>query len=162
MKQYLISIKLMEPKEYKSIFSKVAKAHGFEYNFSAWFKESDECVVVLDLQRSNYGLYYQLMIKTYIHFVFGSRYQKTKELVKDIGDTFRSTPPEYKDFFDLEHVKDEADAVEKLNKVFSEFIVPYTNRALNKREILELGKEGLVVLLPAVKKNLLELIGKGN
>lgn len=150
----------MEPKEYKSVFSKVAKAHGFEYNYSAWFKESDDCIVVLDLQRSNYGPYYQLMIKTYIHFIFGVRYQKSKELVKDTGDTFRSTPPEYKAFFDLEHVKDEADSTEKLNKVFSEFIVPYTDRALDRKEIIELGKEGMVVVLPAVEKGLLELIGK--
>lgn len=150
----------MEPKEFKRVFSKVSKAHGFEYNYAAWFKESDDCIVFLDLQRSNYGPYYQLMIKTYIHFVFGTRYQKSKELVKDVGDTFRSTPTEYKDFFDLERVGDEADLTEKLNKVFSEFIVPYTNRALNRREIVELGKEGIVVLLPAVEKNLLELIEK--
>src|SRR5688572_29491719 len=99
----------MESKEYKLLFSKVAKSNGFEYNYSAWFKESNDGIVVLDLQRSNYGKYYQLMIKMYIHFLFADKYKKTKELVKDSGDIFRGVPPEYKPAFDFEYANDEAE-----------------------------------------------------
>ena len=50
----------MESKEFKKVFEKVAKANNFEKAFGGWFKESTECIVVLCLQKSNFGDYYEL------------------------------------------------------------------------------------------------------
>jgi len=48
----------MENKEFKKLFDIIARNHGFESAFGGWFKESNECIVVLDLQKSNFGNYY--------------------------------------------------------------------------------------------------------
>jgi len=36
--------------DFVSLFGKVALGNGFEYVFGGWFKESAECILVLDLQ----------------------------------------------------------------------------------------------------------------
>jgi len=72
----------MDTKEFKRLFDEVAKSHNFERAFGGWFKESHECIVVLDLQKSNYGGYYYLNLKIYIQGVFNKHYSKSKDLVK--------------------------------------------------------------------------------
>lgn len=64
----------MDSKEFKSIFDEVAKRSSFEKAFGGWFRESSECIAVLDLQKSNFGDYYELNIKIFIQGVFGNTY----------------------------------------------------------------------------------------
>ena len=66
----------MESKEFKNVFEKVAKANNFEKAFGGWFKESTECIVVLCLQKSNFGDYYELNIKIFIQGMFGNKYKQ--------------------------------------------------------------------------------------
>ncbi len=80
----------MDNIEFKKLFGAIAKSKGFEKAFGGWFKESTNCIVVLDLNKSNYSNYYQLMIKIYIQNIFGIRYIKNKDLIKDSVDVFRA------------------------------------------------------------------------
>lgn len=50
----------MENKEFKKMFNEVAKSYGFESSFGGWFKDSAEGIVVLDLQKSNFGNYFEM------------------------------------------------------------------------------------------------------
>ena len=43
---------------------------------------------------------------------------------------------------------------EKLEQLFSEFIVPFSDKALSKSGIRELAEKGEITLLPAVKEEL--------
>ena len=52
----------MNSKEYKNIFNKIARENGFVKAFGGWFQESRECILVLDLQKSNFGDYYEMNI----------------------------------------------------------------------------------------------------
>ena len=61
----------METKEFKAMFGKIAKSNGFKFLYGGWYKESDDCIVVLELQRSNYSVLYYLNIKIYIRGVCG-------------------------------------------------------------------------------------------
>jgi hypothetical protein len=145
----------MDSKEFKNIFDNIAKVNDFERIFGGWFKESDECIVVLDLQKSNFGDYYQLMIKIYVQGTFGNKYSISKDLVKkDTGDVFRGEPPQYKDVFDFDTSINDDKRKQRLEELFSEFIEPFTKKVLSKSGIKELAEEGQIFLLPAVKKEL--------
>ena len=112
----------MESKEFKNVFEKVAKANNFEKAFGGWFKESTECIVILCLQKSNFGDYYELNIKIFIQGMFGNKYDGKR--------------------------------IEKLESLFREFVVPFTDMALSRLGLRELAKEGKIFLLPAVKEGL--------
>ena len=144
----------MESKEFKKLFDVLARNYGFEPAFGGWFKESSECIVVLDLQKSNYGNYYELNIKTYIQGAFGMNYSQCKDLVKkDIGDIFTRQPKEYNDVLNLDAPFEYSIREQKLRELFSDFIVPDTDKTLTRTGIKELAKSG-VFLLPAIKKEL--------
>lgn len=78
----------MNSKDFKGAFNQIARKYSFEKAYSGWFKESKECIAVLDLQKSNYGDYYELNIKIFIQGAFGSVYRKGKDLVKKTPATF--------------------------------------------------------------------------
>ncbi len=145
----------MDSKEFKKVFGEVTKSHGFESAFGGWFKEREECIAVLDLQKSNFGDYYQLMIKIYVQGIFGNKYSKSKDLVKkEVGDVFRGGPPSYKDVFNFDEPMDNEKRKERLAKLFSEFIVPFIDKALSRQGLKELAAKEEVFLLPAVKQQL--------
>ncbi len=142
----------MDSKEFKKVFGDVAKLNGFESAFGGWFRDSTESIVVLDLQKSNFGDYYEMNIKIYVQGLFGNSYTRNKDLVKkDTGDIFRRQPPEYKSVFDFDEPMDDVRRKESIGKLFSDFILPFTDKALSKPGIRELAEKGEIFLLPAVK-----------
>jgi hypothetical protein len=145
----------MSSKEFKKMFGDEAKSNSFKSAFGGWFKETDECIVVLNLQKSNFGDYYQLLIKIYVQGMFGNSYSMSKDLVKkEGGDVFRGEPPHYNDIFDFDKLMKDEKRKERLKKLFSEFIVPFTDNALNRQGLKDLSAKGEVFLLPAVKVQL--------
>ena len=93
----------MDSKEFKNLFDTVAKANDFERAFGGWFKESSESIIVLDLQKSNFGDYYELNIKIFVQGIFGNKYTKSRDLVrKHTGDIFTRQPNKYKDVLDFD------------------------------------------------------------
>ncbi len=43
----------MDNKNFKKKFNDIAKFHGFESLFGGWFKESPECIFVIELMKFN-------------------------------------------------------------------------------------------------------------
>lgn len=145
----------MDSKEFKNIFDEVAKKNNFEKAFGGWFIESSECIVVLDLQKSNFGDYYELNIKIFVQGMFGNTYVKGKDLVKKhTGDIFTRQPNNYKDVFDFDTSMDDDKRKRKLEELFSEFIKPLTDKALSRQGLKELEAQEKIFLLPAVKAEL--------
>ena len=145
----------MDSKEFKNIFDEVAKRNDFEKAFGGWFIESSECIIVLDLQKSNFGDYYELNIKIFIQGMFGNAYVKSKDLVKKhTGDIFTRQPNNYKDVFDFDKSMDDNNRKRKLEELFSEFIKPFTDKALSRKGLKELEAQEKIFLLPAVKEDL--------
>ena len=143
----------MENKEFKNLFKEVAKKNGFESAFGGWFKESNECIVALYLQKSNFGNYYELNIKTFIQGLFGNFYKKNKDLKYATSAIFTRQPQEYNDVLDLENSMEIETRKNRLEKLFNDFIVPDTNQTLSRAGIIELARNGAFIL-PAVKKEL--------
>ena len=145
----------MNSKEFKNVFGEVAKTIRFESAFGGWFKESSESIIVLDLQKSHFGDYYEMNIKVYIQGMFGNHYTRNKDLVKkNIGNVFRRQPSEYNDVLDFDTYMDDETRKNRLEKLFVEFIVPFTDKALSKSGLNTLSENGEIIFLPAVRKEL--------
>lgn len=110
-------------------------------------------IVILELQKSNFGDYYMLNIKIFIQNAFGSNYTITKALVKSsLGHV--SSQLRDKDFLDFDNSLADTERKGKLYACFSEFIIPFTKKALSKAGVRDLAESGVVNLLPAVKQQL--------
>lgn len=145
----------MTSNEFKDMFNEVAIDHGFEKAYGGWLKESAECIAVLVLQKSNYGNYYQLIIKINIQGVFGTNYVKNKHLVKnEVGHIRSGEPKEYRQLFNLDSVMEASKRKEKLETLFSTHIVPFIDKTLTRRGIISMYQNEELFLLPAIKSEL--------
>ncbi len=135
----------------------IAKKNGFESAFGGWFKESEACIFTIQLIRSNFGNYYMVEFKTYIQGAFESRYVKNKSLLRDIGHIFRGEPKEFETALNLEQKMGDEERTQKLESLFQEFIIPFSEKALTMHGINELAEKGEIYLLPAVKRELEKL-----
>jgi len=146
----------MNSKEFKVRFSESSRANGFDKAFGGWFKESSECIVVLDLQKSNFSDRYDLNIKIFVQGMFGNQYKQNKDLVKrEIGNVFIREPKEYEDVFDFNLPFEDSKRIERLNDFFTEFLIPFTRLALSKSGIMSLAEKGKISLSPAVREELI-------
>ena len=83
------------------------------------------------------------------------KYTRSKDLVKkNVGDVFTRQPSDYSNVLDFDISMDDGKRIEKLESLFREFIVPFTDMALSRLGLRELAKEGKIFLLPAVKEGL--------
>jgi len=145
----------MKDAELKNCFDNTAQAEGFKKAFGGWFMESTECILVLNLQKSNFGNYYELNIKIFVQGEFGHSYTVSKALVKsDIGTVFRRQPTAYNSIFDLDQPLNDLTRKQRLSDLFADFIIPFTNKALTRNGLKELVRAGEITLLPAVKQDL--------
>lgn len=145
----------MGSKEFKDLFTQTSEKYGFTIDLGGWLKESRECIIVLVLQKSNFGNYYEFIIKIFVQGLFERTYAKNKDLVKkDVGHIRIGEPNEYRDVFDLENAMDDLSRKEKLNKLFSDFVSPFTETALSRSGIKKLADGKKIFLLPAIKEQL--------
>ncbi|MEE1943687.1 DUF4304 domain-containing protein [Pedobacter sp. KR3-3] len=149
---------MMDSKEFKNVFDEVAKSHGFSKAFGAWFKESPEAILVLELQKSKFGDYYELNIKIFVQGMFGNTHHINKNLAKkEMGDIFTRQPQEFSRILNFDEPITDEKRKEELERLFLDYVNSFTNKALFKAGIKELADHGLVFLLPAVKEQLLNL-----
>ncbi|MBX3739326.1 MAG: hypothetical protein KF715_21740 [Candidatus Didemnitutus sp.] len=145
----------METKNFKALFSAVAEQNGFTSAFGGWFADSPECIIALDLQKSNFGNYLELNLKIYVQGMFGNTYVKNKDLLKkSTGDVFTRPPDKFRDALDLGCPMDGQERERKLAALFAEFVVPIATRARTRSGLQVLGLEAKVFLLPAVENEL--------
>jgi Domain of unknown function (DUF4304) len=100
----------MDSKEFKKLFDQVAKANDFKKAFGGWYKETSECIAVLELQKSNFGNYYQLNIKIFIQGIFERTYSPNKDLIKSSMGHVNSNSNEiieYINVFDFDEAMDD-------------------------------------------------------
>lgn len=145
----------MDSRDFKKLFNAYAINNGFESAHGGWIKESDECILVLELQKSSFGDYFELNIKIYIQGIFGYYYVMNKDLIKKYtGDVFTRPPLEFKQLFDFDIKISEVERIKKTVELFDEFINPLTEKALSREGIIVLGKKDMLTFLPAVENEL--------
>lgn len=145
----------MDKKEFKRQFGQIAISHGFDYLYSAWNKKSDKCMIILDLQKSNYSELYYLNIKVYIKGLFNEPYELSKSLIKHgVGDIFIRQPDEYSVAFDLESELSDVERIVLLEALFVDFLIPFSRECMTIIGIKNLLEKESIFLLPAVKNEL--------
>jgi hypothetical protein len=108
----------------------------------------------IELQKSNFGNYYQLLMKIFVQGMFGKAYAKQEVAKAGSGHINNGESQEYKSVFNLDTLMDDENRKEKLEELFSLIIVPFINKALSKSGIKELAAKGEIFLTPAVKEEL--------
>lgn len=142
----------MESKDLKKIIKEVAKRNCFKLVNSNWVKESEEAIMVLNLQKSNFSNKYYLNIRVFIKGLFDKFIKIDKTVLKnDTGDVFRRNPPEFDPVLDLENDIELSLRIEEIEKLFNSFIIPFTYDALSIKGLLDLYRRNQINLLPAVK-----------
>lgn len=145
----------MDSKEFKTVFGDVAKAHDFKKAFGGWYKESPECIAILELQKSSYADRFYLNVKIFVQGVFGKTYTPSKDLIKSsMGHVNASETKEYSDILYFDEPIDDNLRIERLRKLFENHILPFTSKTLSKSGIRELADKGDLFLLPAIKEEL--------
>lgn len=145
----------MKAKEFKDIFGDAAKSHGFNVAPGGWYRELPIALLVLELQKSNLGNYFELNIKLFLGRGAPSDPSEFKKLVKNMsGDIFRRQPEEFRDAFDLDTPIDSKDRRVRLEQIFSELIDRIVSAAASSAGILRLRDEGGLYVLPMVEARL--------
>ena len=145
----------MNLKVLKRTFAEITKSIGLETKFGGFVKETEEVIIVLSFQKSNYSSQVYLNIKLYIQGVFGKNYQLSREMVvNDVGDVFRRAPKDYDQIFDLGSDLPDNERIEYLKKFIDEFLSGFIQQASTVKGIMLLAEQGELYLLPAVKSEL--------
>ncbi len=148
----------MESKDLKKTFGIIAKNNEFTSTLGIWYKESQDCIFTISLQKSNYETLFYVNLKIFIKDIFGIEYKIDKSIKNDTGDIFLRTPKEYNNYFNFEIEIPHDERTEGLRRLFAEFINPFSEKALKKEKIFDLEKEGKILILPAVKEELEKMI----
>ena len=145
----------MNLKVLKRTFAEITKSIGLETKFGGFVKETEEVIIVLSFQKSNYSSQVYLNIKLYIQGVFGKNYQLSREMVvNDVGDVFRRAPKDYDQIFDLGSDLSDNERIEQLKAFVDEFLSGFIQQASTVKGIMLLAEQGELYLLPAVKSEL--------
>lgn len=155
--RHLLSKNMNKP-EFKKIFGKAATHNGLVRAYGGWFQESCECIVVLDLQTSNYSNLLYLNIKVFLRGGFPDYYgdiEVNRDLVKKhVGDVFTRPPERYNDLFDLENTITDFERSSLIDRLFADYLVELIESALSRNGLKYLAKKGEILLTEPVAKEI--------
>jgi hypothetical protein len=138
---------MYDKKRFKDLFNEKAKHNGFFYAYGCWFKESNECILILELQKSNYSNLYYLNMKIFIQGANKRIYKINKDLIKnEIGHGFRRSDKEFDQYFNLDldleyHLREQG-----IELLFNKFLIPFTRKAMTLKGVIELYNDKLLML----------------
>ncbi len=145
----------MKAGEFKVLLGDVAKAHGFTSAHGGWYREAPAALLVLNLQKSNFGNYFELNLKLFLGAGLPSSSAELKKLVKNLsGDIFRRQPEEYRNAFDLDAALTDSDRRSLIDRMFGELVDRIVSASTDPAGILRLRDEGVIYLLPMAEARL--------
>ncbi|WP_291276172.1 DUF4304 domain-containing protein [Flavobacterium sp.] len=148
----------MENKEFKKTFGEIAKKYKFSNAFGGWFKANEECLAILELQKSSFGNNYYLNIKIFIQGAFSRVYTPNKDLIKSPIGHITNQIRDNK-IFDFDNLLESDKRKIELEEFFKDVIIPFVDKTMSISGVKELEAKGKITLLPAIK---IELDKVGN
>lgn len=143
----------MDCKKLKKIVSEIASTLNYKSAFGGWYKQSNECIVVLELQKSQYGNLYYLNIKPFLDGFRENEYEISKKIFKNLPGNFPvRNPPGFETLLDLENNMSDEIRSSEINRVFKEFIDPYVDSLLTKKGIVMLYHNNQIFLFEPTKE----------
>jgi hypothetical protein len=145
----------MDTREFKSLFAEVAKAHGFHAAHGGWYQELPAALFVLNLQKSNFGNYYELNLKFFLSRKSPDDSAALKKLIKNqSGDIFRRQPEDFRIAFDLDAQLSVAERRAALDEMFCSLVDRMISAATDSAGILRLRDQGVLFVLPMIEARL--------
>ncbi len=152
----------MEIKDFKKIFANEVKQYGFQKVPGGWYKASSECMIGLCLQRSNFGVYYQLFMNIFVQGLFGNVYLPTKYWIgSSVGDIMFCIPGKgkYVALFSFENTMDDDNRIALLKEFMEEYMTWFSRDTLTLQGIRKLMENGKLYVHPNVKAALEKMDG---
>lgn len=141
--------------EFRTMFGEVAKAHGFTGAHGGWYRDTGAALLILSLQKSNFGNYLYLNIKIFLGERATGAPEQLRQRIKNLnGDVFRRQSNEQSELLNLENDLSISARREGIDAMFRGLIGHMVACCEDTAGILRLGDEGLVFLLPSVKARL--------
>lgn len=145
----------MEASQFKTLLGSVAKAHGFTAAGGGWYRQTPAAFFILNLQKSNFGNYFELNLKLFLGIELPGNPTDLKKLVKSqSGDAFRRQPEEYRSAFDLDSALADSERRNLFERLFHELVDRIASASVDPAGILRLRDEGVIYLLPMVEARL--------
>lgn len=145
---------IMETKEFKTMFGKIAKSNGFKFLYGGWYKESNDSMVIIYLLRSYYSKFYYFRFKINMRGVFGRHSISKVDIQSDVANIRVSIPDEYRDVLDLETSLNGNTRKAMLEKLFETYVIPLTDKVLTLEGIEELINKGQLWADTVIKEEL--------
>jgi hypothetical protein len=144
----------MEAKDFKKLFTEIAKKNGLVNEINALFKESDFALIALILRKSSYSKLFYLRIKVKLKTP-GELFQEKKEWVKhDVSDILLGAEAKFNALFDLENQISDSERLNGLEDLFNTNLNELIKKTLDRDGLIELYKSGKLILQPAAKLKL--------
>ncbi|UZO81489.1 hypothetical protein NBT05_03205 [Aquimarina sp. ERC-38] len=149
----------MDPKEFKKLYTTTIKLYSFKKKYHGYMIELEDSTLFLDLQRSNFGIYFDLNIRVFIEGAFDIFYKKNPDQIKkNIGSIFMRQPVEYDKFFRLENDLTDIERKTGLVKLFELVILPLKDKVKTYNDILRSINNKELKVLPPVQEELHKLV----
>jgi len=150
----------MSVTEFKKLFNEIATSEQWQKICDGWLnqeRETDECTVFINLEKSNYGKLYYVGIGVFVRNAFGHSLDSTDMREFKQPTLYRRHPTELDPVFDL---RNELSSQSRREGVldFFKFMTPFADRARTVLGITELSKDGLLFIAPGVKQELERLM----
>jgi hypothetical protein len=145
----------MVAKEFRALFGEVARAHGFIEVQGGWYRELPAALFGLQLQKSNFGAYFELNLKLFLGRALPKEAAALKTLTKMSGDIFRRQPTECRGAFDLDNDIGLDERRRLLEAMFRGVIQRIADGAGSPSGILALRDRGELFVLPAIETKLI-------
>ena len=145
---------------FKSIFDSIAVKNRWLAVKGGWvhsIKETDECIVSIDLQKSSHAKQFYVNIQIYVQDAFGRRFDRNLQVQNAIPTAFRRLPKDFDDIFDLTSVLNDNERIARMSGVFR-FLEDYAREATSLRGLLKLAENGDIYLIAGVREEMQRLL----
>ncbi|MCA9192180.1 MAG: hypothetical protein KDB03_10470 [Planctomycetales bacterium] len=152
----------MSVRGFHKLFAELAVSHGWIECNGGWISKletSDECLIAIETQKSNYGKQFYVGIKVYVQGAFGKTYSPDLRIGEIPPSIYRRLPNEFSEVCDLTNSLKAEERVQGIHRAF-EFLNLFSAQAKSKIGLIELEREGQVFIFPALMQEIMRLIGR--
>ena len=120
----------MDKEQFKSIVHPIMKANGFRRRGNSWYKTIGECIVLLNLQHSNWSSLYYINLACFLRktdplMLFPQEYKcPIRWRIPNNGKHGES----YHDITDLENNMNDRDREEGIENILNDYCIPALNK----------------------------------
>lgn len=149
---------------FKKYFSEIAVRHDWLVSKRGWItqrRDSDECTVAIDLQKSSYGKQFYVNIHVYIHEDLRGNFDQGLSFDSSVLTAYRRAPNVFSEILDLTSNLNDDQRCEGIERLFL-FLAEFVSKSRTRKGLIELEGTGMIFLAPGVRAEVERLINECN